>query len=42
MQKPMRIPVGPFSKEDLKRVFDLLGPKFQGLRNIGVYKDEIV
>ena len=39
-QKPMRVPIGAFAKEDLKRVFDLLGDKFQGPRRIGVYTDE--
>ena len=40
MQKPMRIPVGAFSRGDRGRLFDLLGPKFQGSRRIGVHTDE--
>lgn len=42
MQKPMRVNIKVFSREDLSRLFDLLGPKFHGPRNIGVYKKEIV
>ena len=40
MQKPMRVNIKVFSREDLGRLFDLLGPKFQGSRRIGVYSDE--
>lgn len=42
MQKPMRVNIKVFSREDLGRLFDLLGPKFQGPRRIGVYGDEQV
>lgn len=42
MQKPMRVNIKVFSREDLGRLFDLLGPKFQGSRRIGVYTDEQV
>src|SRR5712664_3639469 len=37
MQKPMRVNIGAFSREDLGRLFDLLSPKFKGPRNIGIY-----
>ena len=42
LQKPMRVNIKVFSREDLGRLFDLLGPKFQGPRRIGVYRDEKV
>src|SRR5690349_2828693 len=42
MQKPMRVNIKVFSREDLARLFDLLGPKFEGSRRIGVYSDEQV
>lgn len=42
MQKPMRVNIKVFSREDLGRLFDLLGPKFQGPRRIGVYGGEKV
>ena len=40
MQKPMRINIKVFFRTDLSRLFDLLGPKLQGPRGIGVYSDE--
>ena len=40
MQKPMRVNIKVFSRENLGRLFDLLGPKFQGPRRIGVHTDE--
>ena len=40
MQKLMRVNIKVFSREDLGRLFDLLGAKFQGPRRIGVYNDE--
>jgi hypothetical protein len=40
VQKPMVIKIKPFSKEDVGRLFDVLGPKFKGPRRIGVYTDE--
>ena len=40
MQKPMRVNIKVFSREDLGRVFDLLGPRFQGSRRIGVYSND--
>jgi hypothetical protein len=42
MQKPMRVNIKVFSREDLARLFDLLDPKFEGSRRIGVYSDEQV
>jgi hypothetical protein len=39
-QKPMRVNIKVFSREDLSRLFDLLAPKFKGPRTIGVYTDE--
>jgi hypothetical protein len=39
-QRPIRINVVLFSKEDMGQLFDLLGPKFKGPRTIGVYTDE--
>jgi hypothetical protein len=39
-QKPMRVNIKVFSRKDLGRLLDLLGPKFQGSRRIAVYKDE--
>ena len=41
-QKPLVIRIKVFSREDLARVFDLLGSKFHGPRRIGVYTDETV
>lgn len=41
-QKPMRVNIKVFSREDLGRLFDLLSPKFQGPRRIAVYSDEKV
>lgn len=40
VQKPLAIKIKLFSKEDVGRLFDLLGPKFKGPRRIGVYTDE--
>jgi hypothetical protein len=40
LQKPIRVNIKVFSKEDLGRLFDLLGPKFKSSRRIGVYTDE--
>ncbi|SRR6266404_1404292 len=40
VQKPMIIKIKPFSKEDVGRLFDVLGPKFKGPRRVGVYTDE--
>jgi len=42
MRKPMRVNIKVFSREDLRRIFDFLGPKFQGPRRIGVFTDESV
>jgi len=42
MQKAIRVNIKVFSREDLGRLFDLLGSKFQGPRRIGVYTDESV
>ena len=39
-QKPMAIKIKLFSKEDVERLFDLLGPKFKSSRQIGIYTDE--
>jgi|SRR5882762_6325575 hypothetical protein len=39
-QKPMAIKIKLFSKEDVGRLFDLLGPKFKSSRQIGIYTDE--
>jgi hypothetical protein len=39
-QRPIRIKISFYSKEDLGRLFDLLGPKFKGSRRIGVYTDQ--
>ena len=39
-QRPISIKISLFSKEDVGRLFDLLGPKFKGPRGIGVYTDE--
>jgi hypothetical protein len=39
-QKPIAIRIKLFSKEDVGRLFDLLGPKFKGSRRIGIYTDE--
>jgi hypothetical protein len=39
-RKPMRVNIGAFSREDLGRLFDLLSPKFEGRRSIGIYTDE--
>lgn len=39
-QKPLAIKIKLFSKEDVGRLFDLLGPKFKGSRRIGVYTNE--
>jgi hypothetical protein len=41
-QKPMAIKIKLFSKEDVGRLFDLLGSKFKGSRRIGIYTDESV
>ena len=41
-QRPIRINIGPFSREDLGRLFNLLSPVFKGPRNIGIYTDETV
>ena len=41
-QKPIRINTGPFSREDLGRLFDSLSPVFKGPRSIGIYTDETV
>jgi len=40
VQKPVVVKIKPFSKEDVGRLFDVLGPKFKGPRRIGVYTDE--
>jgi len=40
VQKPIAVKIKPFSKEDVGRLFDLLGPKLKGSRRIGVYTDE--
>ena len=42
MQKPMRVNTKVFSRQDLGRLFDLFGPKFQGPRRIGAFTDETV
>ena len=42
MQKPIRINIKVFSRGDLSRLLDLLGPKFQGPRRIAVFTDESV
>jgi hypothetical protein len=42
MEKPLRLNIKVFSRADLARLFDLLGPKLQGSRRIGVYTDESV
>jgi hypothetical protein len=39
-QKPLRIKIPWYSKEDLGRLFDLLGPGLKGPRRIGIYTDE--
>jgi hypothetical protein len=39
-QKPMAINIKLFSKEDVGRIFDVLGPKFKSSRRIGIYTDE--
>ena len=39
-QKTIAINIKLFSKKDLGRLFDLLGPKFKGPRRIGIYSDE--
>ena len=39
-QKPMTINIKLFSKEDVGRIFDVLGPKFKSSRRIGIYTDE--
>jgi len=39
-QKPMVIKIKLFSKDDVGRLLDLLGPKFKGSRQIGIYTDE--
>ncbi len=39
-KKPIAMKIKPFSKEDVGRLFDLLGPKLKGSRRIGVYTDE--
>ena len=36
----MAIKIKLFSKEDVGRLFDLLGPKFKSSRQIGIYTDE--
>ena len=40
VQKPIAVKIKPFSKEDVGRLFDLLGPKLKGSRGIGVYTEE--
>jgi hypothetical protein len=40
-QKPIVIKIKLFSKEDVGRLFDLLGPKFKSSRQIGIYTDEV-
>lgn len=42
LQKPVRVNIKVFSREDLCQLFDLLGPKLQGPRRIGVSTDESV
>lgn len=42
MQKPVLVNIKVFSREDLRRLFDLLGAKLQGPRRIGVFTDETV
>jgi hypothetical protein len=39
-QKPIAINIKLLSKEDVGRLFDILGPKFKGSRRIGIYSDE--
>jgi hypothetical protein len=39
-QKAIAIKIKLFSKEDVGRLFDLLGPKFKSSRRIGIYTDE--
>jgi hypothetical protein len=39
-QKPMAMNIKLLSKEDVGRLFDILGPKFKGSRRIGIYSDE--
>ena len=41
-QKPIRINIANFSREDLRKLFELLSPVFKGPRNIGIYTDETV
>ena len=41
-QKPLRVNIKAFSREDIGRIFDFLGPKFHGPRRIGLYTDESV
>jgi hypothetical protein len=41
-QKPIVIKIKLFSREDVRRLFDLLGSKFKGPRRIGVFTDESV
>ena len=41
-KKPIRINIKHFSREDLRKLFDLLSPVFDGPRTIGVYSDETV
>jgi hypothetical protein len=38
--KPMIIKIKMFSKEDVGRLFDLLGPKLKSARRVGIYSDE--
>jgi hypothetical protein len=42
MEGPIRINIGPFSSDDLCRLFDALSISFKFARNISVYTDETV
>jgi hypothetical protein len=38
--RPIRINMKVFSREDLRRVFDFLGPKLKSSRRIGLVSDD--
>lgn len=39
-QRPMAIKIKLFSKEDVGRLFDILGPKLKSSRRVGIYTDD--
>ena len=41
-QRPIRINIGGFSREDLRNLFDIFSPVFKGPREIGIYTDESI